>query len=185
MNEWKSARLFFALWPDDTVRQRLVDAVSTIRGTIRGKWVKAEKLHTTLAFLGEVDEVRWPELSGIGGAMFGAAFTLRLDRVEFWPRNGIVCLGASETPRALQDLAAGLASRLADAGFTSERRPYRAHLTVARNGYSDRTRTPLPEPVVWTLDAFSLVESRLSRDGAEYLLRETWPLQGRDQPSSG
>jgi 2'-5' RNA ligase len=58
-----------------------------------------------------------------------------------------------------------------------EKRAFRAHLTLARKGSSDRTRIDLPEPVAWKVDGFHLVESRSSREGSVYLRRENWPLQ--------
>lgn len=178
VNERKSARLFFALWPDEMLRSRLVGAAGSLRKTMAGKWVRPENLHITLAFLGDVASERLPDVLRTGGETAGAGFTLVLDRAEFWPRNGIVCLGARETPPALEALAGSLAGRLGEAGFTMERRAFRAHLTLARKGRSDRTRIDLPEPVAWSVDGFCLVESRLSREGSVYIRRESWLLQG-------
>jgi 2'-5' RNA ligase len=175
-NDGKSVRVFLALWPGETVRSRLIDTLDALKPAVSGKWVKRDNLHMTLAFLGDVDAARLPEISRIGAETAGAKFTLVLDRAEFWPRNGIVCL-AGQTPPALKGLAEGLTHRLAEAGFAMETRPYRAHLTLARKGRSDRTPITLPEPVVWRVDSFSLVESRLSREGSTYILRGTWLLQ--------
>jgi 2'-5' RNA ligase len=176
-DEGTKARLFFALWPDETLRSRLVEAAGLLRKTMSGKWVRPENLHITLAFLGDVSAERLGKVVRIGAETCGSGFTLRLDRAEFWPRNGIICLGASETPPALRELAGGLIERLGAAGFAMEKRAFRAHLTLARKGGSDRTRIDLPEPVAWKVDGFHLVESRLSREGSVYLRRENWPLQ--------
>lgn len=176
-NDRKASRIFLALWPDETVRSRLAAVLDSLKTTVAGKWVKRDNLHMTLAFLGDVDEERLPEIGRIAAGTAGSGLTLVLDRAEFWPRNGIVCLAASQTPPVLKDLAEGLAHRLGEAGFAIETRPYRAHLTLARKGRSDRTLIALPEPVVWRVDSFSLVESRLSPEGSAYILRETWPLQ--------
>jgi 2'-5' RNA ligase len=56
--EGKSARLFFALWPDDAVRARLTGVVDSLRRTVSGKWVKPDNLHITLAFLGDIESER-------------------------------------------------------------------------------------------------------------------------------
>jgi 2'-5' RNA ligase len=176
-DEGTKARLFFALWPDETLRSRLVEAAGLLRKTMSGKWVRPENLHITLAFLGDVSAERLGEVVRLGAETHGSGFTLRLDRAEFWPRNGILCLGASEAPPALRQLAGGLIERLGAAGFAMEKRAFRAHLTLARKGSSDRTRIDLPEPVAWKVDGFHLVESRLSREGSVYLRRENWPLQ--------
>jgi 2'-5' RNA ligase len=176
-DESKSARLFFALWPDETLRSRLVGVIGGLRKTMSGKWVRPENLHLTLAFLGEVSAERLPEVLRIGAETTGTGFTLVLDRAEFWPRNGIICLGASETPPALKAVAENLTGYLGEAGFALEKRAFRVHLTLARKGRSDRTRIELPEPISWKVDGFRLVESRLSQEGSVYIRRETWPLQ--------
>lgn len=174
--EGKSARLFFALWPDDTVRARLVGVMDSLRREVAGRWVKPDNLHITLAFLGDVDAERWPELRRIGVELAGQGFSLALDHVQFWPRNGIVCLAPRQTPPALTVLAADLSGRLRGAGFSIESRAYKAHLTLARKGRSERTFLPLDEPVIWVPQAVRLMESRLGRDGSTYIRRGSWPL---------
>lgn len=177
VDEGKTARLFFAPWPDEALRSRLVDVAGWLRKSMSGKWVRPENLHLTLAFLGDVSVERVPDVLRIGAETAGTGFTLTLDRAEFWPRNGIICLGTSEMPPALKELAGNLAGRLGEVGFAMEKRAFRAHLTLARKGRSDRTRIELPEPISWKVDGFRLVESRLSQEGSVYIRRETWPLQ--------
>lgn len=177
MSELESARLFYALWPDETLRSRLVEAIGLLKAEAAGKWVPPENLHLTLVFLGDVVKERWPDLSRFGAAAAGQAFTVAFDRMEFWPWNGIVALGTGETPEALRNLVRRLSGRLAEAGFATESRPYRAHVTLARRGRSERTRMVLPEPILWTARSFCLVESRQARGGSLYIPRETWPLE--------
>ena len=58
-------RLFFAFWPDEMERQRLVQATAGAAGMSGGRLVPAESLHVTLAFLGSVPERRIPELHSL------------------------------------------------------------------------------------------------------------------------
>jgi len=176
-NNAASARLFLALWPDAKTRAALWAARDLVARTLAGQWVKPENLHITLAFLGDVAQARWPDLVRVADGVKTPAFSLTLDRAEFWPRNGIVCLGASQTPQPLLDLAQGLAQGLGRAGFALDDRPYQPHLTLARQGHSDRKSWALPEPVVWQIAAFSLVESRLGRAGSAYTPRQAWHLE--------
>lgn len=176
MNERKSARLFYAVWPDETLRSQMGEAVAWLKLSATGKWVRTDNLHLTLAFLGEVEETRWPDLDRIGAKAAGTGFTVVFDRVEFWPWNGIICLGSSETPEALKELAKRLAGQLGEAGFAIESRPYRAHVTLARKGRADRTRIALAEPIVWTMRSFCLVESRREPEGSVYVPWASWPL---------
>lgn len=182
-NERKSIRLFFALWPDEMLRLRLVDTLGLLHKTMSGKWVRPENLHITLAFLGEVDAERLPDAVRVGTETIAAGFVLTLDRIEFWPRNGVICLAASDTPQALNALAGSLAGRLNGAGFAMEKRGFRAHVTLARKGQSDRRRIELPEPLAWRVDGFCLVESQLTREGSVYMRRGAWSLQAPKLPA--
>ena len=176
MDKGKSARLFYALWPDEILRSRLAEVSTWARQRATGKWVRPENLHLTLAFLGPVDEGLWPNLRRVGADAAGARFVLRFDRVEIWPGNGIVCLRADLTPDPLRELVSGLGSRLAAAGFPAESRNYRAHVTLARKGRSDRSRFELADPVIWTAESFCLVESRQGPWGSVYTPWECWSL---------
>lgn len=175
--EVKPSRLFLALWPDGAARAQIMAARAGLAGRMDGRWIKPENLHLTLAFLGDVAQVRIAEVMRIAGELEGSAFDLRLDRAEFWPRNGVVCLSASRTPEALRALAGELARRLGAAGFPLESRAFRAHLTLARKGRSRDTRLDLPEPIRWPVADFRLVASRLSPAGSEYRCLAAWPLQ--------
>lgn len=174
--EVKPVRLFLALWPDAAVRARLVNIMGNLKRDMSGAWVKPDNLHMTLAFLGDIAPERSAEIHRVAGEVTGLGFTLSLDHVEFWSRNGIICLAPPATPPELQALAGDLARSLNAAGFTLETRPYRAHLTLARKGRATINRVALAEPVVWKVDALHLVESQLGQNGARYRCLRSWPL---------
>ena len=168
-------RLFLALWPDEALRAGLAGLAGTLRRSISGQWVKPCNLHITLAFLGSVPLERLPPVKELAAGLTAVPFTLLLDKVECWP-NGIVCLSPRDTPAALQDLALAAQRKFVQAGFEMDRRPYRAHLTLARKGRSAQKLALLPDTLVWKVDAFSLVESRLERSGSVYAVLERWAL---------
>ena len=126
----------------DRVRERLAaaDAEAAARGGPPGgrvRWVRMDGLHVTLRFLGGTAE---DHISAITRATDAAAaatppFEVAVDGAGAFPSPG--------RPRSLWlaivagvDELAGLATRLdgalADAGWPSEVRPFRAHLTLAR-----------------------------------------------------
>jgi 2'-5' RNA ligase len=172
----KPLRLFFALWPDDRVREELAAVVKWLKRSVSAKWVNTEKLHMTLAFLGDVEADRLDTLKSGAGSLDGSAFELNLDRVELWRRPGIICLGASSPPDALNSLAADLATNLRSAGFELETRPFRAHLTVARKAKILPPDLKFSDPVRWSVASFCLVESRIDRQGSHYAILRDWPL---------
>jgi 2'-5' RNA ligase len=165
------SRLFFALWPDETTREAIVGAVRPLQSRIRGRWVARQNLHITLIFLGFVPSERVAELELLPRRLGGAGGELILDRLEFWRRSRVLCLGASAPPPALLDLVAKLQDELTRAGYTLEQRPFRAHATLARKVDVKWSMKPLPTPVVWSLDGIVLVESKLTPEGPVYDLR--------------
>ena len=48
-------RLFFAAWPDAVAAAELARVAEALAGLAQGKPVPPEKIHLTLAFLGEID----------------------------------------------------------------------------------------------------------------------------------
>ena len=137
--------------------------------------LEAEKLHVTVAFLGEVADDRYASLLEIGGSIGGAGFELAFDRVAYWRRSGIVYASPSHIPERLSDLARVLTQRLAAARLRIEARPFVPHVTLLR----DARRAPRAtgfEPVRWRIEALSLIET-LREDGKPaYRVRESWTL---------
>ena len=82
-------RLFFALWPDEGIREEL-DRVSRHAVRKRGKRVRGENLHITLAFIGQVPADTASCLRQAAAEIRGQRFTLRLDRIGYWPRPRIM-----------------------------------------------------------------------------------------------
>lgn len=175
----KPLRLFFALWPDDRVRDALAAVSARLQRSTSARWVSPDKLHMTLAFLGQVQADLVGTLTeAAASGLTVAPFQLQLDRLEWWRKPGIVCLGSSSPPAALNALAGGLAANLGSAGFELEKRPFRAHLTLARKAKSLPPELERVDPVLWSVSSFTLMESQLDRKGSSYVLLQSWPLAG-------
>jgi len=167
------ARLFFALWPDAPTRQHLAALARTLHGTCGGRIVPAERLHLTLAFLGEVAEARLPELCALAERVNGYAGPLQLDRLGRW--RDLVWVGCLEPPAQLMQLAATLRQQLGAAGFAVDEQTFSPHLTLLRKA----GRTPLSAldaPIVWPVTDWHLICSQLLPTGAEYRRLAHWPL---------
>ena len=135
--------------------------------------MRAESIHLTLAFLGEVDDSR---LSGLMDfPLHGEKHRLPLERVCHRRRAGIVWAEPLEPPAPLLDLASRLKDLLGRAQFPAEEREFRAHVTLVRN--ADRGN-PLPSfgPLAWPVEQATLVRSRPAAGGSDYEVLRRWPL---------
>lgn len=166
-------RLFFALWPTAELAARMhALARSSVR---RGRVIPAEKLHVTLAFLGELSDEGRAAASAAGDRVSGEAFELSLSQLGCWRRRGIAWLGTDETPEALLRLHQSLGLALDEAGLPTERRPFRPHVTLARRAVVAPQR--LDGVLHWPVHEFHLMASVLGPDGAVYTSVGKWPLQ--------
>lgn len=166
-------RLFFALWPDDPVRQALFHW-QTRNLTADVRWQHRADLHITLHFLGMVDAARIDALRGLGDAVVAERFTLVLDTIGHWPGPRVLWAAPSSVPDDLRDLHRRLGDGLAGLGMPPETRAYRPHVTLARK-VRDALEAPSMRPLTWTVCEFALVESRPG-DAPRYQLLARWPL---------
>jgi 2'-5' RNA ligase len=131
-------RLFTAVTLGATIEARATAELERLRALApHARWVKAEGVHLTLVFLGDVEEARLPSLrealqtvgplhapfvlSVGGGGSFGSPAHPRV----LWAD----VRGAKDALKALQ---ADTAAALQPLGFEPEHREYTAHLTLAR-----------------------------------------------------
>jgi RNA 2',3'-cyclic 3'-phosphodiesterase len=188
-------RLFFALWPDAEQRGALHSATRKGVRSCGGRPVPVPSLHVTLAFLGAVPEGRVPELDRIARRVAevfpagGQPLRLSFDRLAHWARTQLLCALGTGEPEAAQAaggrgeaiaagaprLAAALKNETAAAGFSPDLKPFRAHVTVARK-VAHAPPTLALQPVLWSFDAFALIESRTDPTGPVYSVIESYLL---------
>ena len=166
-------RLFLALWPDAAVRAAL-DAARAPLNLRGGRLIPARNLHVTLVFLGTVGAGRRDCIERVLASVRGEAFAFDLTQFEWRRRSGIAWLSAAQAPPALTDLVASLNAGLAQCGHIADARPYRLHVTLARNVVQARTQ-PIA-PIRWSVDSFSLVSSTPTPNGSEYAVERRWAL---------
>lgn len=158
-------RLFFALWPPPDTAKALANWAEEVARGAGGKPVTAEKIHLTLAFLGEADS---ENAIAAAGQVRCEAFKLPIETSQYWKHNRIVWAGPERTPDPLERLVQALQFELFRAGYILERRPFAAHVTLLRKARAPETLADLPA-VAWAVSEFVLVQSRTSREGAAYL----------------
>ena len=99
------------------------------------RWVPEERWHVTLAFLGEVDPDRIPVLGARLDEVAAAHRPLEAMRLAgAGTFHGVLWLGVWHTERhsPADRLARAVQREMRAAGVPVERRPWRAHLTIAR-----------------------------------------------------
>ncbi|MBL3598400.1 MAG: RNA 2',3'-cyclic phosphodiesterase [gamma proteobacterium endosymbiont of Lamellibrachia anaximandri] len=124
-------RLFFGLWPERKVRDRLV-RVGRQFGEAGGRQHHPDDLHMTLVFLGKVTEQQLPCVKSVADAVDVERFSLVLNRMGYWPRPRILWCGPEKAPDVLNDLVAELKQGLQSCGFEAEQRTYKPHVTLLR-----------------------------------------------------
>jgi RNA 2',3'-cyclic 3'-phosphodiesterase len=167
--------LFFALWPDEPVRNALVAAARPLLEACPGKPVPGSNYHLTLAFLGAVEASRLEALRAAAAGVRAEPFDLVMDCHGHWVRPGVAWLGCRQPPAASARLAAATWAALATLGFKPEERPFVPHLTVLRHCRACAWPGPVT-PVAWPVRDFALVSSVTHPSGPEYTVLERWPL---------
>lgn len=134
-------RLFVAVPLSEPARAAVADVVERIRaGEPEGRgvrWVRLDGLHITLRFLGPTAESRVADVAAaVAEAATGVEpFAIRIAGADAFPPVGrprTLWLDLDRGVDELANLAARLDDALAGGGWERERRPFRAHLTLAR-----------------------------------------------------
>jgi len=173
----RRAAYFFALWPDRAVRRRLASAAARVplgEGGVVYR-IKPERLHLTLAWLGEIDSVRVDAARRAADEVQAKAFLLRLDSVGHFAGPNALWLGASKLPGPLARLKAELDRELLGYGLPVATEPFVPHVTVQRN-VRVLVETEA-ETVDWPVTEFALLRSARSGGRADgYRVVARWEL---------
>ena len=143
----------------------------------RGRRIPADRLHVTLAFLGDVGEDRLDAIARVASACVAdrPAFELKLDRLGRFPRPQVLWLGSQMLPAPLLEMVWCLRQGLGVHGFEIDKRTFQPHVTLLRKAHFEG-RLPGVEPVSWKVDGVSLIASDTRPEGAVYAELKRWPL---------
>lgn len=174
-------RLFVAFLLDDAVRSGLT---ALCRGLSRRcddvRWTPKELWHVTVKFLGDVpdDDVGSVTEALRVGAARSKPFPMTVQGCGCFPSRGLVRIvwaGAVDDSGAMVETARAINSELQAVGFSSEARPWGAHITIGRvreDRSGGRLRTVVDAarlaPVSQRVDSVALMSSVLSSGGARY-----------------
>jgi 2'-5' RNA ligase len=168
----ETQRLFFALWPDQVVREALrqqYDEVDDIAGL--GRRVAQSNLHITLHYLGNTTVAQKTCFIRQARRVVMQPFVLQLNRLGFFPRASVSWIAPREVPVALKNLHHNLAAEITQCRFNIEKCVYHPHVTMARKLRLSRAPIALRK-VLWRVDDFVLAQSVSTPGGVEYRVVE-------------
>ena len=183
-------RLFLAADLPDELQRAVSRMLGDLPSTMTGwRWSRPGAVHLTLRFLGEVAADLDRDCRGGWERLATAAepFRLALTDLGCFPPRGsprVLWIGVEETRPGgiLERLALEIELAARDRGFPAERRPFRAHLTLARPGRVGRPSSPPqcdtgPRAEGW-VRCLTLMQSHLEPTGARYTALASFPLGG-------
>jgi len=168
-------RLFFAVLPDEAARARLEPIALDTAGTCGGRASAPRTLHLTLVFVGSVTDAQAVAAREAGDAIAWPRCAVALDTLGWFARAKVAWASPSRIDPALADAQAGLVAALARRGVPTEARPWRPHVTLARDCKRGADGAIAP-PVAWTIDRVVLIGSELEANGPRYRELADWPV---------
>ena len=173
----KSARVFFALWPNGAERAALAAWQPGLRQICGGRSMRVDTLHVTLVFLGDVARSQLEALQLAAQEVEGESFDLEFSCARYWGHNRIVHAAPEVVPTQLERLVRNLEQCLTNHRFRFDRYPYKPHVTLLRNAHWNAPLLPEMRKVVWQARNFVLVQSAPDKEGANYRILASFPLR--------
>lgn len=126
-------RLFIAINFDRATIRSIRIVQSRLKQLGNGNFSKAENLHLTLAFLGEIEASRLQDIQQAMNEIECASMCLTFDHIGCFRRDDgdIWWIGLEENP-ALAMLQSRLSSNLRACEFSLENRKFSPHITLSR-----------------------------------------------------
>jgi 2'-5' RNA ligase len=131
-------RTFIAVDIPQDIKMDLDRLISGFRHEGKGiRWVRAQNLHLTLRFLGDVDENSIPGLAESIKTNLNNTkpFDLALKGLGGFPnlkKPRVIWIGSNDPENRLYDLAFNVENACREAGFGKSDKKFSAHLTIGR-----------------------------------------------------
>ena len=174
-------RLFTGIELPEGLRMRLARLGDPLPGA---RWLKAENIHLTLRFAGDVDNRTAADFAEFLEGITASAFELRLSGLgAFGGNDPRVIWAGVENSAELESLARANERAARNAGLPPESRKFAPHVTLAR------LRNSRPEAVArylgrhggfrseaFTVSRFVLFSSRPQTGGGPYVVERAFPF---------
>ncbi len=140
-----------------------------------GRETRADTLHLTLLFVGNIPDLRVPTLLACGDRVRAQSFNLTLDACSHFDESKVAWLGATEPPVALADLQQAIQREAAQDSFSGGHDHFVPHVTMAR--HCKLFPAPRATPAIeWNVQDFVLIDVRSTPGGPVYRVLRHWPL---------
>ena len=148
---------------------------------LKGKFLQPESIHLTLKFLGNIHQERVLEITEVLGhiALKKAPFLLHIRGCGVFTHSNmarVIWVGIRPSS-SLSNMQEAIEEHLVDKGFSSEKRKYSPHLTLARltsrNNFEEllnflRTKTARKDLGSMWVESVHVYQSILKSGGAKY-----------------
>ena len=130
-------RSFISIELPNVITRSMADLIADLRKTGTDvAWVRPEKIHLTLKFLGNTDDLLIPKIKERTSKKLSHynAFYIRIVGVGCFPsekRPRVLWIGV-ENSEDLKNIQKDLDAEVAEFGFIPEERPFSPHLTIGR-----------------------------------------------------
>ena len=190
-------RVFCAVALPRDLHDRLTTHINHIREAVpdaRASWSRADNIHLTLKFLGDISLPQVEKLSQAAARSVEdiAPFKIVLEHTGVFPPHGsprVLWIGVNDLEGKLGELHARLEEAAARLGFQKEPRPFHPHLTLARLRKRQHARTLASahksmefEPAEMAVSELLVIRSELSSEGSKYTVISRHSLGSSGKP---
>ncbi|MGI6173991.1 MAG: RNA 2',3'-cyclic phosphodiesterase [Christensenellales bacterium] len=169
-------RVFFAIPLPEEARKGAEAMAFLAKNTLPGKYVRCEDYHITVRYVGEIAPNRLESLKHIGARCAANAAPHRLTLSGSGIFKGSILWAGVENGECYRSLSEEIRQALSEEGFPFDPKPYRAHVTVARDIRPDELPLPEPEPISWMPPCLVLYESARTGGVLRYLPIAQFPF---------
>lgn len=190
-------RIFAAVEIPENVRETTAEYSKNLRNNfsyLKIGWEKREKLHLTLKFFGDADEVQIQKISEIlkDAAANAKTFEIAIGETGVFPnaRNPrVLWLGVKhDKEKTLEKITFEIENGTEKLGFKREIRKFNPHLTIARLREPQKSREIAAfhlkqnfEPISFLVAEIVLFQSNLQKAGSVYKQIESFSLNSKSE----
>jgi 2'-5' RNA ligase len=161
-------RCFLAAWPDAAARERCRALTESLRPQVgHGRVMRAENLHLTLAFIGELPDEFGARVAAECRTLPRVECDWALTEIGFFARPRVLWAGG-ELSVPLEAIAAGARALLDRLKIAYDRKPFVPHVTLLRDVRSFEGARAIDPPIPWPIGPVALYRTGRDETGARY-----------------